>query len=62
MDIQMMLFLGFGYLMTFLRRFGYGALVLTMCVIVVGVEWGVLCMGFTRIKSDSYLVDVTWAE
>jgi ammonium transporter Rh len=61
-DIQMMLFLGFGYLMTFLRRFGYGALVLTMGVIVVSVEWGILCRGFTRMTADDYTIYVTWDE
>ena len=33
MDVQVMLFLGFGYLMTFLKRFGYSALVQTMFII-----------------------------
>ncbi len=41
----MMLFLGFGFLMTFLRRFGYSALVQTMLVIAISVELAVLLQG-----------------
>ena len=64
MDIQMMLFLGFGFLMTYLRRYGYGALVLTMGVICVSAEWGVLCNGFfswAPTAADYYMY-ITWFE
>ena len=64
MDIQMMLFLGFGFLMTYLRRYGYGALVLTMGVISVCAEWGVVCWAFFNwapTAADYYLY-ITWFE
>ena len=64
MDIQMMLFLGFGFLMTYLRRYGYGALVLTMGVISVCAEWGVVCnalFSWEPTASDYYLY-ITWEE
>ncbi len=56
-DIQMMLFLGFGFLMTFLRRFGYSALVQTMGVITVSVEMTVVVQGtvFRGLDEDGYL-------
>ncbi len=56
--IQMMLFLGFGFLMTFLRRFGYSALVQTMVLVAVSVEWATIMQGATRIDDDGF-VDVS---
>ena len=55
MDIQMMLFLGFGFLMTYLRRYGYGALVLTM---------GVICWAFFSWEptAEDYFLYITWFE
>eukprot|EP00762_Andalucia_godoyi_P004028 ANDGO_05651.mRNA.1 hypothetical protein len=46
LGIATMMIFGFGYLMTFLRRYGFGAvgytLLLTSCV----VQWGILCQAF----------------
>lgn len=47
MDIQVMLFVGFGFLMTFLRRFGYSAVCFTMLITVMCVEYGVIIKGLT---------------
>ena len=45
-DIQVMLFVGFGFLMTFLRRFGYSAVSFTLLLTVMSVEYAVLVKGF----------------
>lgn len=58
MDVQMMLFLGFGFLMTFLKRFGYSALIFTMSLVVVSVEWAILVFGFVNIdETNTIFVD-----
>ena len=36
------MFVGFGYLMTFLKRYGMGAVGFTMLITVVGLQWGIL--------------------
>jgi ammonium transporter Rh len=43
MGVQCMMFFGFGYLMTFLKRYGLGAVGFTMLVTVISLEWGVIC-------------------
>jgi len=39
--VEIMMFIGFGYLMTFLKRYGMGALGLTMLITILGLEWGI---------------------
>merc|ERR1719201_604408 len=43
--VEIMMFIGFGYLMTFLKRYGMGALGFTMLITVVGLQWGILTEG-----------------
>jgi hypothetical protein len=40
--VEIMMFIGFGYLMTFLKRYGMGALGFTMLITVVSLQWGIL--------------------
>ena len=40
--VSIMIFIGFGYLMTFLKRFGYSALGINMLLAVVAWLWNVL--------------------
>ena len=40
--VSIMIFIGFGYLMTFLKRFGYSALGINMLLGVVAWLWNVL--------------------
>ncbi len=62
-DIQMMLFLGFGFLMTFLRRFGYSALVQTMMVVAVSVELAVIVQGLVfRGLKDGRFIEVNMGQ
>jgi ammonium transporter Rh len=40
--VALMMFVGFGYLMTFLRAYGLGAVGFTMFITCLGVEWALL--------------------
>jgi len=59
-DIMVMLLLGFGYLMTFLEKYGLGAVGLTMLVTVLNMECnfvfeGMLTGGGLKISMDSII-------
>ena len=60
MDIQVMLFVGFGFLMTFLPRFGYSAVCFTMIITVVCVEWCILVTGFINMDSNKMEISLSW--
>ena len=38
-----MTFIGFGLLMTFLKRYGYSAFGLNLVIAAIAYEWGTLC-------------------
>lgn len=46
--VEIMIFFGFGYLMTFMSRYGLGAIGFTMMIAVVGMQWGILMEGFFK--------------
>ena len=60
-DVHMMLLGGFGFLMTFLKRFSFSALGLTFLVVAVVTEWAILLWGFTRISGD-FTIHITFME
>ena len=41
-----MIFIGFGFLMTFLRSYGFSSLTLNFLVGIYSIEWGILVVGF----------------
>lgn len=57
----MMLFGGFGFLMTFLKRHGFTSLALTMLLTVVVTEWTILCAGFSRMD-ESFQIEIKFEE
>lgn len=46
MDVHSMMFVGFGFLMTFLKRYGYGAVGLNFIVAAYVLEWSILIRGW----------------
>jgi hypothetical protein len=41
-DVAVMIFIGFGYLMTFLKKYGYGAVGFTFLLSAIVIEFGML--------------------
>ena len=39
-DVHAMMFIGFGFLMTFLRKYGFGALGFNFLICAYGIQWG----------------------
>jgi len=44
--VEIMMFVGFGYLMTFLKWYGLGAVGLTMLVTAMGLQWSLFTESF----------------
>lgn len=56
-DTHVMIFVGFGFLMTFLRAYGFSSLTINFLVSVVGIQWGILVMGFFHLLFHGHLGD-----
>jgi ammonium transporter Rh len=55
MDVHTMMFIGFGFLMTFLKKYGYGSIGYNFIIAGYTLEWAILCKGWIEqgtIKSD----------
>ncbi|XP_055840845.1 ammonium transporter Rh type A [Episyrphus balteatus] len=50
-DIHVMIFIGFAFLMTFLRKYGYSATGYTLFLAALIVQWAILVKGFFRMES-----------
>ena len=57
-DIHVMIFIGFGFLMTFLKRYGYSATGLNLFVAALCIQWAILMRGFFEMEHGTIkLVD-----
>lgn len=45
-DVHVMIFVGFGFLMTFLAKYGFGAVGLNFLLSALSIQWGLLGAGF----------------
>jgi ammonium transporter Rh len=51
-DVHVMIFIGFGYLMTFLRKYGFSAVGLNFVVACLCIQWHILVGGFSEQWTD----------
>lgn len=56
-DVNVMIFFGFGFLMTFLRRYGYSAVGYTLLISALVAEWSVPIEGFFE---RIYAYPISW--
>lgn len=52
-DIHVMIFIGFGFLMTFLKRYGYSATGLNLFVAALCIQWAILMRGFYGMENGT---------
>ena len=45
-DVHVMIFIGFGFLMTFLKRYSFGAVGFNFFIASVAIQWGLLAFSF----------------
>ncbi len=46
MDVHTMMFIGFGFLMTFLKKYGYSSVGFNFILAAYVLEWAILCKGW----------------
>ncbi|NXY10918.1 RHAG protein, partial [Pteruthius melanotis] len=58
-DVHVMIFVGFGFLMTFLKKYGFSSVGFNMLIAAFGLQWGILMQGFWHMKGGKILVNTT---
>lgn len=59
-DVHVMIFVGFGFLMTFLRKYGYSAVGYNLLIAAIAIQWSVICRGiFTHDEKGGIPIDIT---
>lgn len=53
-----MVFVGFGFLMTFLRRYGYSGVGFNFLLAAIIIQWAVICQGIPTMDED-YRISVS---
>ncbi|XP_042218654.1 ammonium transporter Rh type A-like isoform X2 [Homarus americanus] len=57
-DVHVMIFVGFGFLMTFLKRYGFSAVGLNFMIGVLCLQWALLVNGFFHLKYGYIIIDL----
>eukprot|EP00088_Acartia_fossae_P015848 TRINITY_DN18786_c0_g1_i5.p1 TRINITY_DN18786_c0_g1~~TRINITY_DN18786_c0_g1_i5.p1 ORF type:complete len:417 (-),score=126.76 TRINITY_DN18786_c0_g1_i5:216-1466(-) len=59
-DVHVMIFIGFGFLMTFLKKYGLSAVSLNMLLSALSIQWSILISGFLHPHCQDPTVE--WGE
>jgi ammonium transporter Rh len=51
--------IGFGFLATFLKRYGNSSVVSTLLVVAITLQWATLCQGFFQMQRGKIHVSIT---
>ncbi|NXP12403.1 RHAG protein, partial [Thinocorus orbignyianus] len=57
-DVHVMIFIGFGFLMTFLKRYGFSSVGMNMLIAAFGLQWGTLMQGFWHMEGGKIHVNI----
>ncbi|KAM9840616.1 ammonium transporter Rh type A [Aulostomus maculatus] len=57
-DVHVMIFIGFGFLMTFLKRYGFSSVGLNLLLAAFGLQWGLLTQGFWHMDDGKIKVSI----
>lgn len=55
-DVHVMIFIGFGYLMTFLKRYGFSAVGFNFLLAALIVQWAIIVEGFMELDKGNHTI------
>ncbi|XP_044521382.1 ammonium transporter Rh type C [Gracilinanus agilis] len=55
-DVHVMIFVGFGFLMTFLQRYGFGSVGFNFLLAAFGIQWALLMQGWFHSFHNGYIL------
>ncbi|XP_038606792.1 ammonium transporter Rh type A [Tachyglossus aculeatus] len=57
-DVHVMIFVGFGFLMTFLKKYGFSSVGFNLLIAALGLQWGTLMQGLWHSEGRKFHIDI----
>uniref|UniRef100_A0A8D3DPG7 Ammonium transporter Rh type A n=1 Tax=Scophthalmus maximus TaxID=52904 RepID=A0A8D3DPG7_SCOMX len=57
-DVHVMIFIGFGFLMTFLKRYGFSSVGVNLLLAAFGLQWGLLMQGIWHLDDGKIKINI----
>uniref|UniRef100_A0A673TWQ9 Ammonium transporter Rh type A n=1 Tax=Suricata suricatta TaxID=37032 RepID=A0A673TWQ9_SURSU len=57
-DVHVMIFVGFGFLMTFLRNYGFSSVGINLLVASLGLQWGTFIQGIVHSHGQKFYIGI----
>lgn len=57
-DVHVMIFIGFGFLMTFLKKYGFSSVGVNLLLAAFGLQWGLLMQGMWHLDGGKIKVSI----
>nr|XP_019590162.1 PREDICTED: ammonium transporter Rh type A [Rhinolophus sinicus] len=57
-DVHVMIFVGFGFLMTFLKKYGFSSVGINLLIAALGLQWGTLIRGILHHHNERIHVNI----
>ncbi|XP_048203598.1 ammonium transporter Rh type A [Perognathus longimembris pacificus] len=57
-DVHVMIFVGFGFLMTFLKKYGFGGVGFNLLLAALGLQWGTLVQGLLHSWGQAFAIGI----
>ncbi|KAM5164667.1 ammonium transporter Rh type A [Mantella aurantiaca] len=57
-DVHVMIFVGFGFLMTFLKRYGFSSVGINLLIAAFGLQWGTLMQGLWHLHDGKIVIGI----
>uniref|UniRef100_A0A8C5E0R0 Ammonium transporter Rh type A n=1 Tax=Gouania willdenowi TaxID=441366 RepID=A0A8C5E0R0_GOUWI len=57
-DVHVMIFIGFGFLMTFLKRYGFSSVGINLLLAAFGLQWGLLMQGIWGMDGGKIKINI----
>ncbi|XP_040204259.1 ammonium transporter Rh type A [Rana temporaria] len=57
-DVHVMIFVGFGFLMTFLKRYGFSSVGINLLIAAFGLQWGTLMQGLWHLHDGKIEIGI----
>ncbi|KAM6915541.1 ammonium transporter Rh type A [Xenentodon cancila] len=57
-DVHVMIFIGFGFLMTFLKKYGFSSVGINLLLAAFGLQWGLLMQGIWHLDDGKIKINI----